>query len=305
MLNGENEKINMNEIEVHPEEEIENIIFQNNILPDVLLLKRQLQIYSKDSRIDIVGLDAENNITVVEIKDGMVSEDVISQVLRYALWIESYPDAVKSIWLENKDKVDIDDFPFDWDKEFKIKIIIIGSSFKPSVQKLINRITYPVDLIEFKKFNDGINDYIFLNNVLIEDEKSYKPVDTDITIDKEYYKNKFDPETVEEFWKLCQRIVKYIENKGWELKRNNTKNYVTFKYGFPAVFGVEFKSMKRFNLFFKVTPQMISNIEIKDFNFTYQEQWKQIYYEIPSGDIDLNLFDEIFEAAYKNITGKK
>lgn len=86
---------------------------------------------------------------MVEIKDGMVAEDVISQVLRYALWIESYPDAVKSIWLENKDKVDLDDFPFDWDKEFKIKIIIIGSSFKPSVQKLINRITYPVDLIEY------------------------------------------------------------------------------------------------------------------------------------------------------------
>lgn len=305
MLTNKSEKINMNEIEVHPEEEIENIIFKNNILPDVLLLKRQLQTYNKDSRIDIVGLDAENNILVVEIKDGMVAEDVISQVLRYALWIESYPDAVKSIWLENKDKVDLDDFPFDWDKEFKIKIIIIGSSFKPSVQKLINRITYPVDLIEFKKFNDDINDYIFLNNVLIEDEKSYKPVDTDIIIDKEYYKNKFDPETVEELWKLCHRIEKYIDDKGWKLKRNNTKNYVTFKYGFPSVFIVEFRGMKHLSLIFKVTPQMIKNIEIKDFNCTYQEGWKQISYDIPSGNIDLHVFDELFEASYKNITGKK
>lgn len=305
MLKDKSENINMNEIEVHPEEEIENIIFKNNILPDVLLLKRQLQTYNKDSRIDIVGLDAENNILVVEIKDGMVAEDVISQVLRYALWIESYPDAVKSIWLENKDKVDLDNFPFDWDKEFKIKIIIIGSSFKPSVQKLINRITYPVDLIEFKKFNNDVNDYIFLNNVLIEDEKSYKPVDTNTVIDKEYYKSKYDPETVEDFWKLCQRIEKYIEDKGWKLKRNNTKNYVTFKYGFPAVFSVGFKSMKRFNLVFKLTPDMISNIEIKDFNYTYQEQWKQISYDIPFGDIDLHIFDELFEAAYENITGKK
>ena len=47
------------------------------------------------------------------------------------------------------------------------------------------------------------------------------------------------------------------------------------------------------------------NIEIENFKVNYQEQWKQINYEIPYGDIDLNLFDEIFEAAIKNITGKK
>lgn len=305
VLKENGKTLNMNEIEVHPEEDIENIIFENSLLADVVLLKRQVKTYDRESRIDIVGLDSENNILVVEIKDEIVSEDVISQVLRYALWIESYPDAIKSIWLENKNKVDFEDFPFDWDKEFKIKIVIIGPSFKPSVQKLINRITYPVDLLEFKKFSDEENDYIFLNNVIVEDEKPKKPIDTNITIDKNFYLKRYNPDTVNELWDLCTRIEEYIKEKGWELKRNNTTGYVSFKYGFFGVFGVEFRTMNHLSLFFKVTPYMLEKVEIDDINETYEEQWKQMRYDIPSGKIDLHLFDELFEKAYKNVTGRK
>lgn len=167
LIKSKNETTNMNEIEVHPEEVIEKTIFETeNILPDVFLLKRQLQTYTKEERIDLVGVDNENNILVIEIKDETVDESVIPQVMKYAFWVETHPDAIKSIWLEQKDKSE--DF-FDWEKEFSIKIMIIGPSFKPSVQKLINRITYPSDLIEFRKFSDGTNDYVFLNKLIVEE----------------------------------------------------------------------------------------------------------------------------------------
>ena len=174
LLKGKDETINMNEIAVHPEEQIEKILFETkNILPDVFLIKRQLQTYTREDRIDMVGVDNENNILVIEIKDEMVDESVIPQVLRYAVWVETRPDAIKSIWLEQKDKPE--DIVFDWEKDFDLKILIIGPPFKPSVQKLINRIMYPVELIEFKKFNDGSSDYIFLNKLIIEDEKHAEP----------------------------------------------------------------------------------------------------------------------------------
>jgi RecB family endonuclease NucS len=87
LLKGKSETINMNEVKVHPEEEIEKIIFETkNILPDVFLLKRQLQTYSKEDRIDLVGLDNENNVLVIEIKDEIVNESVIPQVLRYTVF---------------------------------------------------------------------------------------------------------------------------------------------------------------------------------------------------------------------------
>ncbi|AUB55243.1 hypothetical protein BK007_03915 [Methanobacterium subterraneum] len=301
LLKGGHEQVNMNEVEVHPEEKIEKIIFENNILPDVLLLKRQLQTYTKEGRIDIVGLDKDNNILVVEIKDEMVDENVIAQVLRYGIWIETYPDAIKSIWLENRDR--LDDINFDWDNA-KIKIVIIGPSFKPSVQKLINRITYPVELIEFKKFNDDDNQYIFINNVLVEEEKIVKPVDTTFVYDKQFYLDNYDPETAEKVWDLCDRIEKFIDKKGWNLTRNNTKGYIVFKYGFPNVFSVNFMGSKKIGLWFKIPKKIAYETEIDGIHMVkYEDQWKQAGFELRSNDFDVSKLEKLIEASYKNITG--
>jgi len=305
LLKGKDETINMNEIAVHPEEQIERILFETkNIIPDVCLLKRQLQTYAKEDRIDIVGLDNENNILVIEIKAEMVDESVIPQVLRYAVWVETHPDAIKSIWLEQKDKPK--DIDFDWEKDFDLKLLIIGPSFKPSVQKLINRITYPVELIEFKKFNDGCSDYIFLNKLIIEDEKPATPVSTVRQYDEDFYKKQYNPASAKEFWLLCNRLEDYIKAKGWNLTRSNNKGYVSFKYGFPIVFGVIFSGSKSFCLFFKISKETTESIKIKDHEMLrYEEQWNQALYKIESGSLNLELFEPLFEEAYKNIVGKK
>jgi len=303
LLKSKNETINMNEIEVHPEEEIEKIIFETkNILPDVFLLKRQLSTYKREERIDLVGVDNENDILVIEIKDEIVDESVIPQVLKYAVWVETHPDAIKSIWLEQKDKPE--EFIFDWEKEFSLKIIIIAPSFKPSVQRLINRITYPVELVEFKKFNDGRNDYVFLNKLIIEEEKAIKPVSTYREYDEEFYKENYNPKSAEEFWKLCNRVEKYIKTKGWNLIRNNNKGYVSFKYGFPIVFGVTFIGSKSFCLFFKIPEGIARKIKIEGHEILRYE-WNQALYKVESGSINLNKFDPLFSAAYKNIVGEK
>ena len=303
LLKDKNETINMNEVEVHPEEEIEKIIFETkNILPDVFLLKRQLQTYTKEERIDLVGVDNENNVLVVEIKDEIVDESVIPQVLRYSVWVETHPDAIKSIWLEQKDKHE--DFVFDWEKEFNLKVLIIGPSFKTSVQKLINRITYPVELIEFKKFNDGQNDYVFLNRLIVEDEKAARPVSTIREYDEEFYKQKYELNSAKEFWKLCNRLEEYVKTKGWNLTRSNNKGYVSFKYGFPIVFGVNFISSKSFCLFFKIPKEIAEKIKEHKM-LRYEEQWKQALYKVESGDIDVKKLEPLFSEAYKNIVGEK
>mgnify|MGYP000515859363 FL=1 len=266
--------------------------------------RRQLQTYSRDERIDLVGIDNENNILVIEIKDETADESVIPQVMKYAFWVETHPDAIKSIWLEQKNKAE--DFTFDWEKEFSIKIMIIAPSFKPSVRKLINRITYPVELIEFKKFSDGQNDYIFLNKVLVEEEKPVKPVSTIREYDEKYYKEHYNPKSAEEFWKLANKIEDYIKTKGWNLTRSNNKGYISFKYGFPIVFGINFIGSKSFCLFFKIPKDVSDRIEIDGYEpYRYEEEWKQVLYKVESSNIDLEKFDPLFEAAYKNIVGER
>jgi len=300
-----NEPINMNEIEVRPEEAIEKIVFETrNILPDVFFLKRQLSTYKGEERIDLVGLDNENNILVIEIKDETVDESIISQVMKYAGWVETHPDSIKSIWLEQKERPE--DIVFDWEKEFNVKIMIIAPSFTPSVQKLINRITYPVELIEFKKFSDGTNDYVFLNKLLLEEERVTKPVSTIREYNEDFYMKRYNPKSAKEFWKLCDRIEKYIKTRGWNLTRSNHKGYVSFKYGFPIVFGVAFIGSKSFCLFFKIPKEIADKVKIEGQSlFRYEDQWNQALYKVESSDIDLGKFDPLFTAAYDNIVGER
>lgn len=304
LIKNKNETINMNEIEVHPEEAIEDTLFQTkNIIPDVIFLKRQLRIYT-DDRIDLIGLDKENNIILIELKDELVSEDVIPQVLKYAIWIKTNPDAIKNIWHERKHE--IGDFEFDWEKPLNVKIMIIGPEFKPSVQKMIKEINYETDLIEFKKFNEGKNDYIFLNKLVIEEEKSSKPVNTLKEYDEEFYKKNYNPLSAHEFWELANNIENYLKKKNWNLTRSNTKWYISFKYGFPIVFGVTFTSSKNFALFFKVSKDTAEKIKISGYEMSrYIEQWNQVEFKVDNSKINLDLFEPLFEAAYKYISGGK
>ncbi|MBI3965071.1 MAG: DUF91 domain-containing protein [Chloroflexi bacterium] len=304
LLQG-NETTNLNEVAVHPEEAIERTIFENpQILSDILLLKRQLATYTKEDRIDIVGLDSENNIVVVELKDERVDEDVIPQVLRYALWLESYPDAIKSIWLENKHLAP-DDFTFDWDKDFDLRIVIVGPSFKPALQRLVHRITYPVELIEFKQFIDGDRRYVFLNKVATEEDKRFKPVSTTREYDLDFYAKNRNPASAKQFWRLAERVEQYAAHQGWNLTRSNNMSYISFKYGFPIVFGVTFLGTKSFGLFFKI-PKEVADVAGADgpSMLRYEQQWNQAIYKVDSGEVDLSTFDQLFGAAYNKALGK-
>ena len=302
ILGGRGETKNLNEIEVHPEESIEKLVFGKSILPDVFPLKRQLATYSKDERLDVVGLDDQNRIVVIEIKDEMVDEKVIPQVMRYAVWVETHPDAVKNIWLESQDKPE--DLNFDWEKQSEIRIIIIGPSFKSSVGRLIQRIKYPVSLIEFKKFTDGHNDFVFVSEVVTEDEKPAKPVDTSTEYGQGWYRTHRNPKSAVEFWQLANRLEDYTKRRGWNLSRNNNRGYVSFKYGFPVVYGIQFIGHKSFCLYFKVPKAIAKKLHVRGHKLLrYREQWKEALYKVDSGQTNLRKFDELFEAAYGNIVG--
>ena len=102
-IKGKETISNMNEIEIHPEEIIEKLLWENkDILPDIYLLSRQVPSYGGSDRIDILGLDSDNNVVIIEVKDEEVDENVILQVMRYAFWVETNPDSVKSLWYEKK-----------------------------------------------------------------------------------------------------------------------------------------------------------------------------------------------------------
>jgi len=302
VVKSKSEIVLMNEIPVHPEVEIEKIIFETeNLMPDIYPLKRQLSTYYAKERIDVIGLDNENNVVIIEIKDEMVNESILAQVMKYALWVEQHPDAIKNIWYEQGRKPE----DFDWEKEVNIRIVVVAPSFDISVPRLLNKVGYRIDLVEFKKFNDGLQDYIFLNTIKTPDaNKPPKAVETTREYNKDHYTKLFNQDSAQKFWKLANRLEEYIKKKGWNLTRSNTKRYISFKYGFPVVFGLGFIGSKSFALFFKVPKKVANSIKIDGFEiYRYEDQWKQVLYKVESADINIKVFDHILEASYSNIAG--
>ena len=84
---------------------------------------------------------------IIENKNIIVTEDILPQILRYAIWAETNPDSIKAMWLESEDRPE--DIEVDWDS-VEIRIIILAPSIKLTVSRLLRKINYNIELIEVR-----------------------------------------------------------------------------------------------------------------------------------------------------------
>jgi hypothetical protein len=111
---------------------------------------------------------------------------------------------------------------------------------------------------------------------------------------------------VDIFFHTLAGVEKIIKSKGWTLDTKFNKNYVSFKYGFPIVFGILWIGSKSFCLFFKLPQERANKIRIEGLTpLRYEEEWNQILYKVDSKDYPLEKLLPLFEASYQNITGNK
>lgn len=153
------------------EEEFEKTVFETpQILEDIFLIKRQVRGGGKSGIPDIVGIDSDGNICIIEMKNVTVDPSIISQVLQYAFWAETNPDSIKSLWLEYEDKPD--DLQISWDA-FQVRIIVIAPSILRTTLDIVNKISYPVDLIEVRRWVEDDDQLLLVDK--LEQEKRVKP----------------------------------------------------------------------------------------------------------------------------------
>ena len=87
------------------EAEFEKYIFENqDLLGDVIILHRQIRTGSRQGIPDMIGVDQDARICILEMKNVEVVEDILPQVLGYAMWAETNPDSIKAIWLAAKNR---------------------------------------------------------------------------------------------------------------------------------------------------------------------------------------------------------
>lgn len=282
------------------EEEFEKIIFETpEILEDIFLIKRQIRGGRKSGIPDIVGIDNDENICIVEMKNISVGASIIPQVLKYAIWAETNPDSIKSLWLECENKPD--DLSINWN-DFQIRILIIAPNIFRSTLDIVNKINYTVDLIEVKRWVEEDNQLLLVNR--LEEEKIFKPIPVIglRTYDEEFYKRHFNKKSVEEFLKYIKKVEKVIRDKGWSLETKYNKHYCGFKAGFFNAFGIEFIGSKTFAFFFKLSKEQAEEVDIE--MTKYGISWKQALYYIEPGKTKVSDFLPLMEMAYKRLTGE-
>lgn len=281
------------------EEEFEKSIFETQeILEDVFLIKRQIRGGNKPGIPDIVGVDKDGNICIIEMKNVAIDATIIPQVLQYAFWAEKNPDSIKTLWLECKNRPD--DLSISWD-DFQVRIIIIAPNILRSTLDIVNKINYPVDLIEVKRWVEENNQFLLVNKLEEEKKTIVKPVSGLEIYDKSFYEKHFNKHSVEQFFKYIKEVEKIIKEKKWPLETKYNKNYCGFKAGFFNAFGIKWIGSKTFAFFFKLPKSAAENAKIE--MTKYEGLWKEAIYYIEPEKTKTTVFMPLFELAYKKITG--
>lgn len=294
--------LNVTESPFSTEEELEEYLYKTReLLSDLFILKRQVRTGRGSDIPDLIAIDKEGSVVIIELKSGVATEEIIPQVLRYAIWAETNPDSIRALWLELPEKPE--DINIPWDN-LTVKILIIAPSILPRVLRLANKINYPVDLLEIKRFSIGEHEFILTNELEPEPEARVSIARGREIYDRDFYLTNCNKASVPKFFETIEQIDKLVHEKKWDLEKKMNKYYVAYKYGFPQVFGVTWIGSKSFGLFFKLPKEKAQSMVISGITpHRYEEEWKQVLYKVESPEKDVRKLLPLFEAAFKHITG--
>lgn len=287
------------------ESEFENYVFKNqDLLGDVFILWRQIHTGNKQGIPDMLGVDQDSRICIIEMKNVQVSEEILPQLLGYAMWAENNPDSIKAIWLEAKNRPE--DVQIDWDS-LGIRVIVIAPSYRGNVLKMTDKINYEVNLVQIQRFSSDENEFVMVET--LEDTISNKTKTTKVMGDWswEYYESEHGKEPTQEFHNAVDQLVSFVKKQGWNLPYNLNKNYTGFKLGNKVVFDVGWESIKTWSIRMKLPLETAKTFQGKKWSLhNYDAPFKNACYRINAGNvIEISELEEMLKLAYKNISGIK
>jgi len=282
------------------EDEFEKVVFQTSeLLEDIFLLKRQIRGGGKSGIPDIIGIDSGGNVCIIEMKNGPVDSSIIPQVLQYAFWAETNPDSIKSLWLECKDR--LDEITVAWD-DLQVRILVIAPSVLRSTLHLADKINYQIDFIEVKRWVEGRDELLLVNRLEIEEPKTkVRPAAGQPAYNAKFYRSQYNSKSAEQFMHYAHELKEYVEKKRWPLEIKYNKYYCGFKAGFFNAFGIKWIGSKTFAFFFKLSEGEAKKLGVP--MTRYENLWSEAIYYIDPSKTKIKTFGQLFEAAYKKITG--
>jgi hypothetical protein len=288
------------------EAELEKYIFDNQDIlgGDITIIYRQIRTGHKQGIPDMLGVDQDERICLIELKNGTADESILPQALAYAIWAETNPDSVKAIWLESKRKPE--DIQIDWDN-LDIRIILLAPSFKSTVPRMVRKLGYQVDLIQVRRYIWETEEFLLVE--VLEAERLPKAVTTKPKgeWDWDYYASEHGKEATDQFRRVVEAIDRLCKEKGWEVIYNLNKYYTGFKLGNRIVFDVSWGGTYAWKVELKLKPGEGDNLKGNHWEFQrYDDDFHNaVFRPLNPNNSDLTELEPLFEKAYQNIAGIK
>ncbi|MBV9886812.1 MAG: hypothetical protein JO119_09720 [Acidobacteria bacterium] len=281
------------------EQESQHTIFKTpailGVLGDIYPLKRQVRGGSKPGIPDIVGIDSDGAVCVIEMKNTDVDAGVIPQVLQYAIWAETNPDSIKSLWLEAADRPD--GVTIDWE-HYAVRILVIAPSIDRTTLENVNKIDYTVDLLEIARWSHGKESWLLVNKLEAISNKRVRPVSGLRVYDRAVYETLYNPKSVPGFLTVCEKLQEFTARNKWPIETKFNKHYFGCKIGNNIVFGVKWLSSRSYALFFKVPEPYAHRTKVQGFKMQrYGKLWHEAIFPVTAENINLKRFVDFFQTA--------
>ena len=256
------------------EMKLEEYLFHNqDLLGDVFVMRRQIHTGARQGIPDMVGIDKDQRICVIELKNQEASEDVLPQVLGYAIWAETNPDSIKNLWLETKDKPE--DAEVDWDN-VEIRIIVVAPAFNSNVLRMAPKLGYAVQLLQVRRFTQGQDEFVLVDP--IEELSKPKPTITKglEAYDRAFYEGLHSTEAVAQWYGAVASLKELCASEGWNLESKFNKYYAGFKHGGRLCFAVHWDSTRLWSIFVKISRESAEQFAPAGWlQMGYDDAWHQ------------------------------
>jgi hypothetical protein len=282
------------------EQEFEHDVFHTpEALGDIFLLKRQVRGGAKKGIPDIVGIDIDGRICIIEMKNIPIDATIIPQLLEYAIWAESNPDSIKSLWLEAT--IRPDDREINWDNP-EIRVVVVAPSIDRETLNHVNKVNYQIDLIEMTRWRSRNDTWLLVSRLEPSPTKKHRPVSGLINYDRLAYEERYESSAVRSYIALCDSINKISLAQKWPVERKFNKHYCGFKVGSNIVFGVKWTSRKKFGIFIKVSDAVARRERLNAYEYRYESQWNHALFRSKGNTFKVANFKSLLARAVKERT---
>jgi hypothetical protein len=286
------------------EAEFEKYIFdhQDILGGDIFIIHRQIRTGAKQGIPDMLGVDQDDRVCIIELKNQQADEDILPQALSYAIWAETNPDSIKAIWLESKHRPE--DIQIDWDN-LDIRVILIAPSFKSTVPRMAGKIGYPINLIQVRRYRFEDDEFLLVE--VVQDTPSPKPIATKVMTawDWDFYESEHGKEATAQFRKAVDAVAALVAKHGWDTPHNLNKYYTGFKLGNKVVFSVSWGGTYAWHLKFKIPEDLAKSFKAQHWEFQrYDHSFHEaVFRPLQPHAPSVEELEPLFAGAYKTVSG--